>query len=116
MQLCRLLSCDPLTVDDVRRELGELPVPAAVEPEPGTDAPAFVLLRLPESCQLTLDALKEAFGSYSQLPRLHRQAPDEFIIYVESPGTPYTCALVVEQKQDGSAIQSVTIRRDIRLD
>jgi hypothetical protein len=116
MKLCHLLSGDPLTVDDVRRELADLPVRAAVEPEPGTDAPAFVRLTLSESSQLTLEVLQEAFGPYSRLPRSDRQAPLEFIFQADWVGTPYTCALIVEKEQDQPAVQAVAVRRDIRLD
>ena len=116
MALCRLLARDPLTMDDVRPELADLPVPATVEPEPGTDAPAFVQLTLSKPSPLTLDALAEAFGSYSRLPRSDRQAPTEFIFYVDWPDFPYTCALIAEQALDQADLQTVTIRRDIRLE
>ena len=114
--LCGLLSSDPLTVDDVLPELAELPLQAAVEPKPGGDAPAFVRLTLPESSELTLDTLQESFGSYSRLPRMHRQAPIEYIFLVDTAGTPFTCALIVEKEEGHSAVQVVTVRRDIRLD
>ena len=57
--ICRLLSRDPLKLDDVRPELAALPLTATVEPEPGTDIPASVRLALPASSQLTLEALQE---------------------------------------------------------
>ncbi len=114
--LCRLLSRDPLKLDDVRPILVDLPRAAAVEPEPGTDIPAFVRLIMPESNRLTLDTLQDPFGSYTELPRLHRQALAEFIYYPASGDSPYTCALIAEAESKQAAVQAVTIRRDIRLE
>ena len=114
--ICRLLSRDPLTVDDVRPEVADLPLAATIEPKPGTDIPAFVRLILPESSRLSLDSLQEAFGPSSELPRLHRQAGAEFIFYVDWAEFPYTCALIVETSLEQSAIVAVTVRRDIRLE
>ncbi len=114
--ICRLLSRDPLTLDDVRPELADLPLVATIEPEPGTVTPAFVRLVLPASSQLSLDILQEAFGPPSELPRLHRQAGAEFIFYVDWAEYPYTCALIAETSLDQAAIQAVTVRRDIRLE
>jgi len=114
--ICRLLSHDPLTVDDVRPELANLPLAATIEPEPGTVSPAFVRLVLPASSQLSLDILQEAFGPHSELPRLHRQAGFEFIFYVDWAEYPYTCALIAETSMDQAVIQAVTVRRDIRLE
>ena len=115
-EICQLLSRDPLKLDDVRPVLAELPLAAAVEPEPGTDTPAFVRLTLPDSTELTLDILQETFGSYSEIPRLHRQAPAEFIFYPDSNDAPYTCALIAEAVSEQEPVQAVTIRRDIRLE
>ncbi len=114
--ICSLLSLDPLRVDDVRTVLAFLPLSVAVEPVPGTDMPAFVRLVLPESSRLTLDTLQDPFGSYTELPRLHRQAPAEFIYYPDSGDAPYTCALIAETDSEQAAVQAVTIRRDIRLE
>jgi len=114
--ICRLLSGDPLTVDHVRPELADLPLAATIEPKPGTDAPAFVRLTLPESSGLGLDTLQKAFGPYSEIPRLHRQAGAEFIFYVNWAETPYTCALIAETSLEQAAILAVTVRRDIRLE
>jgi hypothetical protein len=114
--LCDLLSSDPLTVNDVLPELVELPLDAVVEPKPGRDAPAFVRLTLPESSELTLETLQESFGSYIRLPRSHRLAPIEYTFLVDTAGTPFTCALIVEKEEGHSAVHAVTVRRDIRLD
>ena len=114
--ICRLLSGDPLTVDDVRPELADLPLATTIEPKPGSDTPAFVRLILPESNGLSLDTLQKGFGSYSELPRLHRQAGVEYIFYVDWAETPYTCALIAETSLEQAAILAVTVRRDIRLE
>jgi hypothetical protein len=114
--ICRLLSGDPLTVDDVRPEVADLPLAVTIEPKPGTDTPAFVRLVLPESSRLSLDALQKAFGPYSELPRLHLKAGAEFIFYVDWAETPYTCAIVAETSLEQAAILAVTVRRDIRLE
>ena len=116
VELCQLLSRDPLKLDDVRPVLEELPLAASVEPEPGSDIPAFVRLTLPESSQPTLDILRESFGSYSETPRLHRRALAKFIFYPDSGDSPYTCALITEVESEHTAVQAVTIRRDIRLE
>ena len=113
--ICRLLSRDPLTVEDVQSELADLPLAATIEPEPGTVTPAFVRVVLPASSQLSLDILQEAFGPHSELPRLHRKAGAEYIFYVDYPEYPYTCALIAETSLDQAAIQAVSVRRDIRL-
>ena len=114
--ICRLLSRDPLTVDDVRPELAELALATTIEPKPGTDIPAFVRLVLPEANQLSLDVLQEAFGPHTELPRLHRQAGAEYIFYVDWAEYPYTCALIAETSLEQAAILAVTVRRDIRLE
>ena len=113
--LCRLMSQAPLTVDDVKADTAKLPLKASVQPEPGTDAPAFVRLELPDSCQLTLDDLSE-FGPYKRLPRLHREGPDEFIFHFDLPEYPYTSALIIEKLPDEPTAKAVTVRRDIRLE
>jgi hypothetical protein len=114
--ICRLLSGDPLTMDDVRPEVADLPLAVSVEPKPGTDTPAFVRLALPETNQLSLDILQDAFGPHTELPRLHRQAGAEYIFYVDWTETPYTCALIAETSLEQAAILAVTVRRDIRLE
>ena len=114
--LCQVMSSAPLIMADLRAHLDKLPLPASAQAEPGTDAPAFVRLTLPESSPLTLRALKKEFGTSKQLPRLHRNAPDEYIIRVDLAGTPYTCALIAEKKPGETAVQAVTVRRDIRLE
>ena len=114
--ICRLLSRAPLTVDDVRPELADLPLAVTIEPEPGTETPAFVRLVLPATSQLSLDILQEVFGPHSELPRLHPQAGAEFIFYVDWAEYPYTCALIAETSLEKAAIQAVTVRRDIRLE
>ena len=114
--LCQLLSRDPLTMEDVRPEVSELPLTATVEPEPGSDTPAYVRLLLPESSQLTLETLQESFGPYKKLPRMHRRTGDKFIFYVDWDEYPYTCALIAETSLEQAAILAVTVRRDIRLE
>jgi hypothetical protein len=110
------MSSAPLTMGDLRSHLDKLPVAASAQAEPGSDAPAFVRLTLAQSNRLTLRALEEAFGKYKRLPRLHRNAPNEFIIRVDLTGYPYTCALIAEKKPDQRAVQAVTVRRDVRLE
>jgi hypothetical protein len=101
---------------DVRPVVSELPLTATVEPEPGTDTPAYIRLLLPESSQLTLETLQESFGPYKKLPRMHRRTGDKFIFYVDWPEYPYTCALIAETSLDQEWVQAVTVRRDIRLE
>lgn len=115
-ELCRLLSQDPLTMDQVRSVLNDLPMVATVEPEPGNDVPAHVRLVLPESSQPEIDDLVEAFGSFKRLPRLHRQGVDKHIAYIDLADYPFTCALIAETERDQLPVQAITIRRDIRLD
>ena len=114
--LCQLLSRDPLTMEDVRPEVSELPLTATVEPEPGSDTPAYVRLLLPESSQLSLETLQESFGPYKKLPRMHRRTGDKFIFYVDWAEYPYTCALIAETQLDQEGVQAITVRRDIRLE
>ena len=114
--LCQLLSTDPLTVDDVRLEAAELPLATTVEPEPGSDSPAYVRLVLGESSLMTLDDLQEAFGPHNKLPRMHRRGSDKYIFYVDLADYPYTCALIAETLLDQEGVRAVTVRRDIRLE
>lgn len=114
--LCHLLASDPLTVEDVQARLADMPVKAAVEPEPGSDAPAFVRLSLRASGRLTLDSLQGAFGPFRRLPAMHRGAPEEHICRLDHEGTPYTCALIAEKEPGDAAVLAVSVRRDIRLD
>jgi hypothetical protein len=86
-----------------------------VEAEPGSEAPAFVRLRMPPGARLTLEALQEAFGPSRQLPGMGRGAPAEYIIYVDLEGAPYACALVIEKEQEKPEVEAVTVRRDVRL-
>lgn len=115
-ELCRLLSQDPLTIDDVRSFLNELPITTTVEPEPASDVPAHVRLVLPEPEQPSLDSLENAFGSFKRLPRMHRLGVDKHIVYIDLEGYPHTCALIAETERDLLLVQAITIRRDIRLD
>lgn len=114
--LCRLLSSAPVTMGDVQQELAELGVEATVQAKPGTDAPAFVHVTLPEASGVTLDALCDEFGPYRALPRTQRNAPIEYLFRVDWPDYPYTCALVAEKRPDRSAVEAVAVRRDVRLD
>ena len=114
--LCRLLSSAPLTVDDVERQVAELEVEATVHAEPGTDEPAFVHVKVPETSQVTLDALCETFGPYRQLPRPQRNAPVPYMFRVDRPDAPYTCAVVARKRPEQSRIEAVDLRRDVRLE
>lgn len=114
--LCRLLSQDPLTLDDVRADVGKLPIAAVVEPEPGTTAPAFVRMPLPEPIALDLDSLEKTFGSSKKVPRMHRRTGDKYIFYIDWTEYPYTCAIIAEMSRDKEVVRIVTVRRDIRLE
>lgn len=114
--ICRLLSRDPLTMDEATSEVVDLPLIATVEPEPGTDTPAYIRLTLREPGRLTLDVLQKAFGDAKKLPRMHRRAGDKFIFIVDWTEYPYTCALIAETPMDEVTVNSVVIRRDMRLE
>ncbi len=113
--LCQLMSGGPLTVDEVRKKLAGLPLRSSVAAEPGSSAPAFARLVVPPEAGLTLEALQKAFGPANLAPPMGRGMPAEYLIYVDLPGYPYTCALVVEKELDKQAVMAVTVRRDIRL-
>ncbi len=113
--LCRLMSSAPLTVDEVRKNLAGTPFRTAFGTEPGSNAPAFARLAMPAGTGLTLEALQREFGPADRAPGTGRGAPDEYLIYVDLPGYPYTCALVIEKQQEQPSVEAVTVRRDIRL-
>ena len=113
--LSRLLCRASLTVDDVRQKLVKLGVNAAVEPAPGQDAPAFVRLELPAGSHLTLETLAHEFGPYKQLPSMHRGKAIKYIYYVDLPEMPFVCALIADQRRGASTVETVTVRRDVRL-
>lgn len=113
--LCRQLSRDPLTVADVKQSLASLPLKAVVERAPGSTAPGFVRIALPTNAHLTLEELESVFGPANELPGLHRCAPLEYLITVDTPGAPYTCALLIEKRDEAPFVEAVTVRRDIRL-
>lgn len=113
--LSRLLCSTPLSMTDVRQKLVELGVSATVESMPGKDDPAFVRLDLPVGIGLTLETLAQEFGSYKQLPSMHRGKAIKYIFYVDLPEMPFVCALIADQHREASTIATVTVRRDIRL-
>ena len=67
-------------------------------------------------CFARHDTLQKTFGPFNKLPRLHRQAGDKYIHYIDRPGYPYTCALIAEAEMDKLEVRSVVVRRDIRLE
>lgn len=113
--LCRLMSSAPLTVVEVRKKLAGMPFRSSVAAEPGSSAPAFARLEMPPGAGLTLEALQHEFGPAHQAPGMGRGAPAEYLIYVDLPGYPYTCALVIEKELEKPSVEAVTVRRDIRL-
>ena len=113
--LVRLLCSAPLSVADVRQKLVKLGVSASVETAPGKDEPAFVRLELPVGIGLTLETLAQEFGPYKQLPSMHRGKAIKYIYYVDLPEMPFVCALIADQRREASTIETVTVRRDIRL-
>jgi hypothetical protein len=114
-ELCETMSGDPVTVREVKERLERTPFRAAVEAEPGSQAPAFARVETPASTGLTLEGLQKAFGPAKRLPGMGRGVPAEYLITVDLPGYPYTCALVIEKEQDKPVVEAVTVRRDIRL-
>lgn len=114
--LCRLLSQDPLTLDDVKAELAELPIEVVAQPVPGTTAPDFVRISLPESSALDLVSLEKAFGSSKKVPRMHRGTGDKYIFYVDWKEYPFSCAIIADMSKDKDVVRTITARRDMRLD
>ena len=114
--LCQLLSQESLTLEEIRSELALFPLEASVAAEPGTETPAYVRLVLPDSSQPELDSFQKAFGTFNKVPRMHRQAGDKYIQTIDSPGKPYTCALIAETEMDQHRVRAVVVRRDIRLE
>ncbi len=83
-------------------------------------APAHVTLRLRAPSPLTLEALERAFGSYSELDRIHWDDPREALFIVDREGRSHTAAVLAEvdpidELGPGSVVGQVSVRRDERL-
>lgn len=113
--VCRLLCSNALTVPEVRQHLAAQRLEAVVEAAPGTDEPGLVRLEVPDGLQLTLEDLSGEFGAYRQVPAMHRRRPLKYVFVADNPDQPYVCVLVAEQPRGETAVQAVTVRRDIRL-
>ena len=137
--LCRQLSRDPVSIEDVAASLGEVVAgldegpglavrprdagfaSALVVPMPDTRAPAVVQLELVGAGTLQVKHLSAAFGSYRAL-RVHGLgAPPRVGFRVDDAGLPYTCMVMADVKPgpdgvaDGDVI-AIEVRRDPRLD
>lgn len=137
-ELGKLLSSAPLTVHEVAVRLGTIQKEqegdwptevkphdsafqiAQVQPEMGTNEPAWVEFQLAEDVSLSIRELQTAFGAYSELKRMPARLP-KIAFKLDWPDMPYTCTLIVEVETesagnlaDGHA-KSILMRRDIRL-
>ncbi|MDZ8052278.1 MAG: hypothetical protein RMX68_029970 [Aulosira sp. ZfuVER01] len=137
--LCNVLSNAPLTAQAAATSLGTIVEdqgkdwPVIVQPsnsafqearvvrQAGTNEPAHVELTLADPSKLTVKMLREAFGNYSKPPKLHRNRPTKLVFDVDIPNTPRTCAVIAdvtpqEHGVEDGIVNSVTLRRDIRLE
>lgn len=133
-KLTRLLSTDPLTVEDVVSQVGtlvedpggaaavkvrptqELFREAQVFRHPATGAPDVLRLVPADGQALTAKALRAAFGDFKRLPSTQLEADPELFRVVDYPELPYQCAVIAEvSRSDESAVTVVSLRRDIRL-
>lgn len=135
--LSKLLSSDPLTVETVAHSLGVIRQaqdgdwPAEVEPrdatfasilvqpQRGTETPAWVEFEISEGHIVTLGELEAAFGQYMILKRMPQQ-PNKLTFRLDWPSQPYTCTLIAEIPtfeivRSASTVQRLILRRDIRL-
>lgn len=82
------------------------------------DEPAYVDLTLSDPVALPLSALRTAFGETHALPRTRPGAPKRMLLQSDSPGQPYTCAIIASLDpsgdKEGARVSAVTLRRDER--
>ncbi len=138
-KLCNVLSNAPLTAQEAATSLGTIVEdqgkdwPVIVRPsnsafkeaqivrQAGTNEPAHVELILAETNKLTVKMLSDAFGNYSKPPKLHSNRPTKLVFEVDIPNMPRTCAVIAdvtpqEHGVEDGIVNSVTVRRDIRLE
>ena len=131
-ELCRVLSAETVTVDDVVAVSGNTPTEngirsTIVQPESSSfsrvviktksDVPATVALTLAED--LTLGSLREEFGDYRNVPRVHPEDSARAAFSVDT-GDAFTCTIFahfdpLKQATDTTLVDSLLIRRDRRL-
>jgi hypothetical protein len=86
-----------------------------------SQAPSDVTLTLSETAKLTLADLQAEFGDYSNVPRMRPGQAYSVAFYVDIPQKPFTCTIFASLKpdaevEDSSAVASLNVRRDMRLD
>jgi hypothetical protein len=135
--ICRSLSRHPLTAAEIAAEIGATtedkgagmqivvrPADSAFDEAQvvraaGGDEPAHVELAVNPAGALTVADLVEAFGAYTSLPRAGRKSPERLLFQVDHADMPRTCAVIAAlrpgEAPPSAAIDSVTLRRDIRL-
>ena len=91
---------------------------ARVARTPQGDEPAYVDLTLSDPADLPLSALRTTFGQAHALPRTRPGATQRVLLQSDSPGQPYTCAIIASLDpsgdKEGPSVSAVTLRRDER--
>lgn len=131
-ELCRVLSEETVTVDDVVAVSGHNPTArgirsVTVQPESDSfssivvktksDVPATVALTL--AGDHTLGSLRDAFGDYQDVPRVHPEDSARVAFFVDT-GDVFTCTIFAHfdpltEATDETRVDSLLIRRDRRL-
>ena len=131
-ELCRVLSAETVTVDDVVAVTGHTPTSEGIHStliqansdsfsriliQTSSDVPSSVELSLAE--EITLGSLREEFGDYRTVPRVHPEDPARVAFSVDT-GDAYTCTIFalfdpLTKAGDDTPIDSLLIRRDMRL-
>jgi hypothetical protein len=131
-ELASLLSSDALTVDQVIARLGAVAQDYGPNVLITPKSPAFkeinivrttnlrtleptnipYLLIVTPAGPLALKDLSRAFGEYKNIPA-EEKVPAQAIFYLDTPGQPYTVALIAGVKN--YQVIKITLRRDKRL-
>ena len=130
--LCEALSQESVSVDDIAALAGHNPESTGLGTfniTPNDDS--FTAIRIqtrdnvPSSVELTLDIkprlgqLREAFGDYAAVPRVHPQDAARVVFTVDEGG-PFTCSIFAHydaliELSEETPVSSLTLRRNQRL-
>jgi hypothetical protein len=133
-ELIRLLSQDPLSVEDVISRVGPVvddpgaPMPIDLQPVlsgvraanldryPDNGLPYALTIELEPGARVTAAALQQAFGDYMRL-HTDRGHPPEIIFYPQAVGSQWTVAVIAKLESaavslDNQPVTSVSLRRD----
>ena len=131
-QLCSRLSAERVTMKEAGESLGTISkqtgTELAIRPShpsleearvvgesAGPGSLSHVTLKLRTPSPLSLKALEDKFGPSRPVPRTSHSPGPRAGFFVDTPGQPYTCAIIAGLSRDGKLATELIVRRDIRL-